>query len=102
MSKMHVGLAAIALLTAGAPPSSANADAWGTRHRHHARAFQAPVYHYEDSCGCMVMTVEYHRELKYTYGSHMDPRSFDQTEPFYYYGAIKGYPRYWTTRTAQP
>ena len=102
MSKMHFGLAAIALVTVAALPQSANADAWNTRHRHHARIAAAPVYHYEDSCGCLTMTFEYHRVMKYTYGSDLDPRSFDQTDPYFYYGPVRAYPRYWSTRTAQP
>jgi hypothetical protein len=102
MLKTHVALTAMALVTVAALPQSAGADAWRTRHKHHARFDHAPVYQYEDSCGCLSMTLEYHRELKYTYGAHFDPRSFDATEPYYYYGAMKAYPRYWSTRTAQP
>jgi hypothetical protein len=99
MSKMHVGLVAIALMTIAIPSQPANADAWPTRHHARAHLGEVPVYRYEDSCGCMYVTYVHHRELKYTYGYHFDPRSFDQTEPHYYYGAVKAYPRYSSTPT---
>lgn len=102
MSKMHFGLAAIALATLAALPQSALADDWQPRHRIHARRAQAPVYHYEDACGCLTVTFEYHREMKYTYGAGVDPRSFDETAPYYYYGAVKAYPRYSNTPAVQP
>jgi hypothetical protein len=101
MSKIHFGLTAMALVMVVGMPPSASADAWHPRHKGHVSR-GAPVYKYEDSCGCLIMTYDYHRELKYTYGPYVDPRSFDQTEPHYYYGAVKAYPRYWSTRTAQP
>jgi len=102
MSKMSFALAAVALTTVATLPQSASADAWRTRHKYHAHLGSEPIYHYEDSCGCLSVTFEHHRELRYTYGAHVDPRSFDQTEPYYYYGPMKAYPRYWSTRTAQP
>jgi hypothetical protein len=46
-------------------------------------------------CGCLHATYNYHRELLATYGIDYDPRSFDTTEPHYFYGAVRGYPRYW-------
>jgi hypothetical protein len=101
-SKMHFALAAMVLVAAAALPQAAGADTWRARHKNHTRLGQAPVFQYQDSCGCLTMTFEYHREMKYTYGAHVDPRSFDQTEPYYYYGAVKAYPRYWSTRMAQP
>ena len=45
-------------------------------------------------CGCLHVTYEYHRELKSTYGVGYDPRNFDTTEPYFYWGAMKAYPRY--------
>ena len=100
MSKMHFALTAIALVILAAAPQSAGANGW--RHEHHARFGYARVYHYEDRCGCLWWTFEYHRQLRYTYGADLDPRSFDATEPYYYYGPVKAYPRYWSTRAAWP
>jgi hypothetical protein len=45
-------------------------------------------------CGCPV-TYVYHRELRSTYGIAFDPRNFDTTEPYYYYGPVRAWPRYW-------
>jgi hypothetical protein len=47
------------------------------------------------SCGCLHVTYNYHRELRATYGINYDPRSYDTTEPHYFYGAVRAYPRYW-------
>ena len=46
-------------------------------------------------CGCLHVSYIYHRELRSTYGSGFDPRNFDETQPHYYFGAIRAYPRYW-------
>jgi hypothetical protein len=46
-------------------------------------------------CGCLHVSYVYHRELRSTYGLSFDPRNFDQTEPYYYFGPIRAYPRYW-------
>ena len=46
-------------------------------------------------CGCLHVSYDYHRELRSTYGIGFDPRNFDQTEPHYYFGPVKAYPRYW-------
>lgn len=102
MSKTNLALAAVALATVATLPQSATADGWSPRHKSHAHHGYAAVYHYEDSCGCMSVTYVYHRELRYTYGAYFDPRSFDETEPHYYYGPVKAYPRYWTAPTTQP
>jgi hypothetical protein len=98
MSKMLFGLAAMALAAIAAVPLSARADEWPTRHYIHHPG-RPPVCHYANGCCCLHVTYDYHRELKYTYGWHFDPRSFDETEPFYYYGAVKRYPHYWCTYT---
>lgn len=45
-------------------------------------------------CGCTSVIYVYHRELKSTYGLSFDPRSYDQTEPSYYLGPPRAYPRY--------
>lgn len=46
-------------------------------------------------CGCLHLTYVYHRELQSTYGIGFDPRSFDQTEPYYYWGRVRAFPRFW-------
>jgi hypothetical protein len=46
-------------------------------------------------CGCLRVSYVYHRELRTTYGLSFDPRNFDQTEPYYHFGAVRVYPRYW-------
>jgi len=46
-------------------------------------------------CGCVHVTYDYHRQLQSTYGLGFDPRNFDQTEPYYYLGPVRAYPRYW-------
>jgi hypothetical protein len=46
-------------------------------------------------CGCVHVTYDYHRQLESTYGLGFDPRNFDQTEPYYYFGPVRAYPRYW-------
>jgi hypothetical protein len=48
-------------------------------------------------CGCLRVTYDYHRELRSTYGTHFDPRNYDQTEPHYYFGRVRAYPQYWNT-----
>jgi hypothetical protein len=46
-------------------------------------------------CGCLHVSYEYHRELRSTYGLGFDPRNYDQTEPHYFWGPVRAYPRYW-------
>jgi len=46
-------------------------------------------------CGCLHVSYVFHRELRSTYGLSFDPRNFDQTQPHYYFGGIRAYPRYW-------
>ena len=45
-------------------------------------------------CGCLSVVFDYHRELRSTYGLVFDPRNYDATEPHYYFGPIRAYPRY--------
>jgi hypothetical protein len=47
-------------------------------------------------CGCLHVFYDYHRELRSTYGVGMDPRNYDQTEPYYRSGAVRAYPQYWS------
>jgi hypothetical protein len=46
-------------------------------------------------CGCLHASYVFHRELRSTYGLSFDPRNFDQTEPYYHFGRLRAYPRYW-------
>jgi hypothetical protein len=46
-------------------------------------------------CGCWRVTYVYHRTLESTYGLGFDPRNYDQTEPHYYLGRVRAYPRYY-------
>jgi hypothetical protein len=45
-------------------------------------------------CGCLQVTYDYHRELRTTYGLNYDPRNFDTAEPYFYFGRVRAYPRY--------
>lgn len=45
-------------------------------------------------CGCLRATYVYHRSLESTYGAGFDPRNYDTTEPHYYFGPLRAYPRY--------
>jgi hypothetical protein len=49
-------------------------------------------------CGCLHVTYDRHRELRTTFGTQVDPRNYDQTEPHYYFGRMRAYPQYWTER----
>jgi hypothetical protein len=64
------------------PPAAAH-----VRHR-----YTAP---YCGPCGWLQVSYVYHRELRSTYGLSFDPRNFDQTEPYYHFGPVRAYPRYW-------
>ena len=56
-------------------------------------------------CGCLRVAYDHHRELRTTYGTGFDPRNYDFTEPHYYFGAMRSYPRYYVegaTEIARP
>jgi hypothetical protein len=53
-----------------------------------------------DRCGCLSVTYDYHRELLSSYGLSFDPRSYDPTEPHFYLGRIRAYPRYFVDGAA--
>jgi hypothetical protein len=46
-------------------------------------------------CGCLRVVYAYHPKLRSTYGVGFDPRNYDTTEPHYYLGRIRAYPRYY-------
>lgn len=45
-------------------------------------------------CGCLTVKYVYHRVIESTYGASFDPRNFDTTEPHFYLGATRRFPRY--------
>ena len=47
------------------------------------------------SCGCLHVSYVHHRVLRSTYGIGFDPRNYDGTEPHYFFGPMRAYPRYW-------
>ena len=55
---------------------------------------QAPVSSSCGPCGCLQVGYDHHRVLESTYGTAFDPRNDDQTEPHYYWGRVRAYPRY--------
>jgi hypothetical protein len=50
-------------------------------------------------CGYLHRRYVYHAELRSTYGTGFDPRNFDLTQPYYYFGPVRAYPRYWVSPT---
>ena len=91
MSKPIVSVCIVAVLAiadlAAVPVSASAADLLYPRH-HNLAVGCGP-------CGCLHVSYVYHRELQSTYGLGFDPRDFDQTEPYYYLGRMRAYPRYW-------
>jgi hypothetical protein len=53
-------------------------------------------------CGCLQVTYDYHRELRTTYGLNYDPRNFDTAEPYFYFGQMRAYPRYFANGVPLP
>jgi len=93
MSKpILTGLVIGMVATAGvpvAPTSAGAAELLAPPARHHAAALWC------GPCGCLHVSYAYHRELRSTYGLSFDPRNFDQTQPYYFLGPVRAYPRYW-------
>jgi hypothetical protein len=82
-----VGVVATAGVLVG--NSSAGAAELLAQPMHHHAAFWCRP------CGCLHVSYAYHRELRSTYGLNFDPRNFDQTQPYYFLGPVRAYPRYW-------
>lgn len=64
-----------------------------------------PIAHpagYCGPCGCLGVEYVYHRELRSTYGLGFDPRNYDTTQPKYYFGPIRAYPRYFVEGAPVP
>jgi len=55
----------------------------------------APAPQHCGPCGCLSVSYVHHRELRSTYGLAFDPRNFDQTQPYYYFGSMRAYPRFY-------
>jgi hypothetical protein len=90
MSKEMLALV-VTFMVAGAMGSAAAADL--SSEKQHARA-RPDQYTACGPCGCLQVGYVLHRELRSTYGAGFDPRNFDQTEPYYYFGRMRSYPRY--------
>jgi hypothetical protein len=92
MSKSGVGMIAMVSLAAAGVWSGATAADRPIQQRS-AEAYR----HYDADCRCGPPYVEYvyHRDLRQTYGAGFDPRNYDQTEPHYYFGPVRRYPRYY-------
>jgi hypothetical protein len=56
-----------------------------------------PIAAWYEPCGCLHVSYVFHRKLRYSYGLRFDPRNFDQTEPYYRFGPLRAYPRYWVS-----
>lgn len=93
ISTLAVGMAATASVTAVPIPAAAElafpARVVHVRHYHDHRLCRC------GACGCLHVWYVHHRELHSTYGIGFDPRNFDQTERYYYFGRVQAYPRYW-------
>ena len=91
LTALVVGMVAMA----GVPvvPSSAGAAELLAPPAVHARHHGAALWC--GPCGCLHVSYAYHRELRSTYGLNFDPRNFDQTQPYYFLGPVRAYPRYW-------
>lgn len=92
MSKPIISALVVGIVTAaGVPVVSSSATAADLPIPNHRNA----AAHWCGPCGCLHVTYEHHRELRSTYGIGFDPRNYDQTEPHYYFGPMRAYPRYW-------
>jgi hypothetical protein len=45
-------------------------------------------------CGCLEAGRVRHRSMETTYGTGFDPRNYNTTEPHFYFGPVRSYPRY--------
>ncbi len=90
MWKAMISALAVGIVTvAGLPAISSYADAADL-----AVPVQRSAAHDCGSCGCLHTSYVYHRELRTTFGIGFDPRNYDATEPHYYFGPVRAYPRY--------
>jgi hypothetical protein len=82
MSKSVVALAAFVVLGIAALPSPSSAADQDTPKRAKAEHYR-PADLSCGCCGCLHVSYDHHRELRSTYGTNIDPRNYDQTEPHY-------------------
>jgi hypothetical protein len=92
MTKSMLVLAAVVGLMA--LPSSTRAADLGV-----APQAGAPVC---PPCGCLTVSYVYHPELRSTYGTGFDPRNYDETQPRYYFGPVRAYPRFFVDGVPVP
>ena len=88
------GSAAIVVGLSGQPLGAADLGS-AVAAPHHRHAPCGP-------CGCVSVVYVYHRELRSTYGLAYDPRNYDATQPRYYFGRMRAYPRYLVDGVAIP
>ena len=63
---------------------------------------RSPASIYCGVCGCLQVAYVHHRELESTYGLAFDPRNDDQTEPYFYLGRMRAYPRFFVDGVPVP
>lgn len=92
MSRANLVLTAIAAIVLGGLPAAVRAADLNPPEP----VMEAPAVSPAECgpCGCLEVSYEYHRELMSTYGTGFDPRNYDQTRPYYYFGARRAYPRF--------
>jgi hypothetical protein len=89
ISALAVGMATAAgVLTVTSSAGATELQFPVTVRHQHAASWCGP-------CGCLHVSYDHHRELRSTYGVSFDPRNFDQTQPYYFLGPVRAYPRYW-------
>ena len=87
-----LGMGIVAAMATGGPTRANAAD--GTSRQLRKRRGGGP-------CGCLQVSYDYHREMRMTYGTGFDPRNFDTTEPYYYFGRVRAYPQFWVEGQGQ-
>lgn len=88
------GLIAALTLTASLPLRAAELAV----HAHHGVVRAADC----GPCGCLTVRYVYHRYVGSTYGAGFDPRDYDTTEPHFYLGPVRAYPRYFVNGIPVP
>jgi hypothetical protein len=91
MLKATLALGCVAAFLLASPTPRLGAAELLPRHVAHAHS-RVPAHC--GPCGCLLVTYVYHRDLRSTYGLSYDPRNYDQTEPHFYLGRLRAYPRY--------
>jgi hypothetical protein len=63
---------------------------------------RSPASIYCGICGCLQVAYVHHREVEATYGLAFDPRNDDQTQPYFYLGRMRAYPRFFVDGVPVP